>query len=88
MSPSRRPYGVGDGVRDRVGVGMADEPFTVGNLYAAEDQLAARGEGVGVVADADAHLGEQDHDVSKITLKSGSFATRAWHQKRVLLRAP
>ncbi len=37
---------VGDRMGHRVGVGMAGEPFCIGDLHPAEDQLATRGEGV------------------------------------------
>ena len=42
MSPARRRReGVGDGMEQRVRVGMAEQPRGVGNLDAAEDELAA-----------------------------------------------
>src|SRR6266566_9456107 len=64
-----------------VGVRMAGEAFRVGNLDAAQNELAARGEGVGVVADADAHE-------AKITFKSRSFAPLRMHLTDVCQTVP
>jgi hypothetical protein len=49
--------GVGNGVGEDVGVGMAEEALFEGNLYPAEDELATRvrrGEGVNIEPDPDA----------------------------------
>ena len=47
---------VRDGVGHGIGVRVTGEAFGVGDFDAAEDQLSAGGEGMGVVADADAHV--------------------------------
>ena len=50
--------GVGDGVEEHVGVGVPEQTALVRNLDAAQDQSAAGGEAMGVVADAGAdHAG-------------------------------
>ena len=51
--PGRSEHGVDHGVGEHVGVGMALEASLVRDLDAAEDQPAARGEAVGVVAHPD-----------------------------------
>jgi hypothetical protein len=45
-------YGIGDGVAEHVGIGMAFETASVGDLYTAEDEWAAFFKGVNVVSDA------------------------------------
>ena len=52
---SARKNGVGDGMREHVGIGMSREPALVRDVDAADDELAAFGEGMHVVADADPH---------------------------------
>ncbi len=47
---------VGDGVQQRIGVGMAEQAARVRNLHAAQDQLAALHQRVHVVALADADV--------------------------------
>ena len=47
---------VGNGVQQRIGVGMAEQPTRVRNVHAAEDQLAALHQRVYVVALADANV--------------------------------
>ena len=46
---------VGEGVRNRIGAGVADEAEGVRNRHAAEDQRASGTETVRVVADPDAN---------------------------------
>ena len=56
LEPRGPEQGVGDGVGEDIGVGVAEEAFTGGDLYATEDQVALLvrpGEGVGVYPQAD-----------------------------------
>ena len=48
--------GVGDGVSEHVGVGMAGEPVIMGNRDAAEPDVIARREGVDVIALSGANI--------------------------------
>jgi hypothetical protein len=53
LQPCRPEQGVGDGVGEYVGVGVAEESLVERDLNASEDELAPRvrpGEGVGVYA--------------------------------------
>ena len=53
--PTRPQDGVRERVRDDVGVGVAVKPAIVRNVHAAQDQAAALGEGVDVIAVPDVH---------------------------------
>ena len=51
----RSQKSVSEGMQPRVGVGVTDEAPVVGDLHAAEPQVVARSEPVGVEALPDAH---------------------------------
>ena len=53
--PTRAQDRVRERVRDDVGVGVAVKPAIVRNVHAAQDQAAALGEGVDVIAVPDVH---------------------------------
>jgi len=50
--PKRSQQGVADGVHERVGVGVSLETEAMGNLHAAEDQLASRRQRMDVITDS------------------------------------
>ena len=58
--PGRAQQRIADRVQQHVGVGVSGQPQVVGNVDAADDELAAGGEGVDVEAVADAEFSHSD----------------------------
>jgi hypothetical protein len=58
--PGRAQQGIGDGVQQHVGIGMAEQAEGMGDGHAADDEFAAGNESVDVIALADADLRHVD----------------------------